>query len=210
MFVNSIGVIDRTSSGTVLLPAESVLQEKRVIMLNREISSDTVNRLIQQLLVLSHKSDVPIVLVLATPGGEIQAGLALIDVINAIPCPVYTVALGMAASMGAIILAAGEQGHRIISRHSRVMIHEPLLVNGVSGSCSTVMATAQAILERKSLIDNLLVTYTGKSIEEIQVATSFDHYMSADDAVEFGIVDKICDGKELMEYLKGVTIDDLS
>ena len=208
MLSNSIGVIDRTASGTSLLPSESILMERRVIMLNRDVSSDTVNGIIQRILILAHKSDAPIVLVISSPGGEIQAGLALIDVMNAVSCPVYTVALGMAASMGAILLAAGTPGYRVISPHSRVMIHEPLLSNGVSGSCSTIMATAQAIMERKKLIDGLLVKYTGRSIEEIETATSFDHYMSAEKAAVFGIVDRVCEGEELMNYLKGVTEDD--
>jgi len=201
--------LDRTAKGTSLIPADTILQENRIIMLNKEVSSETTNDIIQRLLVLSQQSDKPITFIINTPGGDIQAGLALIDVINACDCPIYTIALGMAASMGAILLAAGEKGKRLISPYSRVMIHEPLLADGISGNCTTINAAAQSLLKRREQINKMLAEYTGRDMKEIEEATSYDHFMSAEEAKEFGIVDEICSGKELMNYLKGVNPDDI-
>lgn len=172
--------------------------------MGKPIDGESVNSIIKQLLVLSAISNEKITILINTPGGSISDGLSLVDVIKACPCPICTVSLGIAASMGAIILAAGTKGLRFVSNHSRVMLHEPLIQSGIGGSCSSVQATAEALMERKKLINKLLCDYTGKDMKTINKATSFDNYLSAAAAVELGVVDAVLSDDELYQVLKGV------
>lgn len=195
-------VIERTTHGVKEISLDSVLLERRIIFLDKPIDTESVNEVIKQLLVLSSLSDKPIIILINSPGGNINDGLGLIDVFEAIPNEIWTVSTGMAASMGGVILAAGNK--RFITEHSRVMLHEPLIQNGSGGSCSSVSATAKALQERKDLINKLLCKYTGKSRKVINKATSFDNYMNAKEAKELNIVDEILSQQKLYEILKGV------
>lgn len=124
-------------------------------------------------------------------GGEVNAGLIMYDLIQAYPYNVDIYCIGLAASMAALLLAGGREGHRFILPHARVMIHEPLIANGFGGSATTIEQKARNILEIKSMLNEILAKHTGKKIKEIDKATSYDNYMSAEDAVKFGICDKI-------------------
>ena len=126
-----------------------------------------------------------------SPGGEVNAGLLIYDIIRSYPCPIDIYCTGIAASMGAVLLAGGRKGRRFILPHSRVMIHEPLIAGGIGGSATTIEKTAQSILETKSLINGLLAENTGRTLEEINSATLFDNCMGAEEAVEFGLCDEI-------------------
>lgn len=126
-----------------------------------------------------------------SPGGEINSGLLMYDIIRSYKYPINMYCIGMAASMGAVLLAGGQKGRRYILPHSKVMIHEPLISGGFGGSATTIEKTAQNILETKSLINGILSEHTGKTIEQVNEATLFDNYMSAEEAVEFGICDEI-------------------
>ena len=202
--MNTPYYIERTANGANAITLESILLENRVIFLDKPIDGESVNSIIKQLLVLSAISNEKITILINTPGGSISDGLSLVDVIKACPCPICTVSLGIAASMGAIILAAGTKGLRFVSNHSRVMLHEPLIQSGIGGSCSSVQATAEALMERKKLINKLLCDYTGKDMKTINKATSFDNYLSAAAAVELGVVDAVLSDDELYQVLKGV------
>ena len=202
--MNTPYYIERTANGTNAITLESILLENRVIFLDKPIDSESVNSIIKQLLVLSSISNEKVSILINTPGGSISDGLALVDVIKACPCPICTVSLGIAASMGGIILAAGTHGLRYVSHHSRVMLHEPLIQSGIGGSCSSVQATAEALMERKKLINKLLCDYTGKDMKTINKATSFDNYLSAAAAVELGVADAVLSDDELYQVLKGV------
>lgn len=196
--------LERTSHGTSSVTLESALYEHRIIFLDRQVDSESINDTIKQILVLcSINKDEPITLVLNTPGGSINDGLALVDVIQSCPCPVRAISLGIAASMGAIILASCSKGYRYVTEHSRVMLHEPLIQNNVGGSCSSVQATAEALLERKKLLNKLLCKYTGKPARVISKATSFDNYLDATAAVELGVCDEVLANEKLYEILKG-------
>lgn len=201
--MNTPVVIERTSSGTTGISLESALLEKRIIFVDKPISTETANEIIKQILVLSAVSTEKIILLINTPGGDIQSGLALIDCMKACPCDICTVSLGMAASMGAVLLAAGTKGMRYVTKHSRVMLHEPLIQNGAGGSCSSIQATAEALLERKKLINKLLCSYTGKKASTINKATSYDNYMNSEQALQLGMVDEILEGQALYKILKG-------
>jgi len=195
-------LIERTTHGVKEIGLDSVLLEKRIIFFDKPVDTESVNEVIKQLLVLSSLSDKPIIVLINTPGGSINDGLSLIDVFEAIPNEIWTVSTGMAASMGGVILAAGDK--RYITEHSRVMLHEPLIQNGAGGSCSSVTATAKALQERKNLINELLCKFTGKSKKIINKATSFDNYLNAKEAEELNVIDEILSQEKLYEILKGV------
>ena len=210
MFRNSPAFLERSVSGVIQVSADSLLQERRVIFLMDSIDQEYVNRVIQQIVILNGKTNEPITLVLGSPGGDIQQGLALIDVMASSKAAIRTIALGLSASMSAVILAAGTPGYRYCTEHSRIMIHEPLLANGISGSCSSIQEAAKHILEKKTLINSMLCQFTKRSYEEIEKATAYDHFYSAQEAVEFGLVDHVADQGILMNLLGGVKDDALS
>lgn len=124
-------------------------------------------------------------------GGEVNAGLIMYDLIQSYPYNVDMYCIGTAASMAALLLAGGRKEHRFILPHARVMIHEPLIANGFGGSATTIEQKARNILEIKSMLNEILAKHTGKKIKEIDKATSFDNFIKAEDAVKFGICDKI-------------------
>lgn len=126
-----------------------------------------------------------------TPGGEVNAGLLIYDIIRSYQYPINMYCIGMAASMGAVLLAGGQKGRRYILPHSKVMIHEPLIAGGIGGSATSIEKTAQNILETKSLINGLLAEHTGRTVDEVNEATLFDNFMTAEEAVGFGICDEI-------------------
>lgn len=195
--------LEKTANGTQGVSLESKMYEHRVIFLNDVIDSVVVQDTIRKLIVLMEENNNPITIIINSPGGNLQAGLALIDVMEASTCIIRTLTLGISASMSAIIAAAGTRGYRYMSDHSRMMIHEPLLQNGISGSCSSIQATAKSILESKLLINTLLTKYTGKDQEKIDEATNHDNYMVAKEALEFGLIDKVIEGQELIAIMKG-------
>lgn len=196
--------LERTTNGTSSISLESVLMEKRLIFVDKPVDSESINEIIKQILVLSSVSKDEITLIINCPGGNISDGLALLDVIKSCPCTIRGVSLGLAASMGALILSSCSKGFRYVTEHSRVMIHEPLIQSSVGGSCSQIQATAEALLERKKLINKLLCEYTGKDTKTINKATSFDNYLSAEAAVKFGICDEVLSDEKLFDILKGV------
>ena len=162
------------------------------LFLTGEVTDDMANNFVSELLYLAEKGK-PIDIYINSPGGSVNAGLVIYDVIQAcaekIEINMYCV--GMAASMGAVILAGGQKGHRFILPHSKMMIHEPLIAGGMGGSATSIKKAAENILETKSITNGILAKHTGKTVEEIDEATSFDNYMNAEEAVAFGLVDEV-------------------
>ena len=165
----------------------------RKIFLQGEITPETADSFVSQFMYLEQAGDEPVTVYINSPGGEVNAGLVIYDVIQGSSVPVNLVCTGMAASMAAVILAGGEEGRRYILKHSKVMIHEPLLSHGVGGSATSIKNISDSILETRRIINEILVRHTGKSEEEIDKATSFDNYMNSQEAIEFGICDHITD-----------------
>lgn len=130
-------------------------------------------------------------IIINSPGGEVSAGLVIYDVLQSYQYKITMYCTGLAASMGAVILAGGQKGRRYILPHSKVMIHEPLISGGMGSSATTIEKTAQNILETKAVLNKILSRHTGRTIEKINEATLFDNYMTAEQAVEFGICDDI-------------------
>ena len=163
----------------------------RNIFLTGEINGEMANNFLSQFLYLEQESEEPITIYINSPGGEVNAGLMIYDTIRGSRLPINMVCTGMAASMAAVLLAGGQKGRRYILRHSKVMIHEPLISNGVGGSATSIKNISDSILETREIVNGILAEHTGKNMEEINKATSFDNYMNAEEAIEFGICDEI-------------------
>lgn len=163
----------------------------RRIFLTGEIDAAYANSIVSQLLFLEEDSDKPVDLYINSPGGEVNAGLLIYDALQASKLKINIICMGYAASMAAIILAGGQKGRRYIMEHSKVMIHEPLIANGMGGSASSVKNISDAILETRDMINQILADHTGKTLEEVNEATRYDNYMNAEEAISFGICDKV-------------------
>lgn len=163
----------------------------RKIFLHGSINAEMANDFLSQFLYLESESQEPITIYINSPGGEINAGLMIYDAIQGSKLEINMICTGMAASMAAILFAGGQKGRRFILEHSKVMIHEPLIANGVGGSATSIKNISESILETREIVNGILSKHTGKSIEEINEATSFDNYMNAKEAIDFGMCDKI-------------------
>lgn len=163
----------------------------RKVFLTGDIDSALANSFLSQIMYLEEEGTEPITIYINSPGGEVNAGLMIYDAIQSCTFPINMICTGMAASMAAIILAGGQKGRRYILKHSKVMIHEPLISNGVGGSATSIKNISDSILETRSIVNSLLAEHTGKTIEEINTATRFDNYMNAEEATAFGICDQI-------------------
>ena len=168
----------------------SRLLKERIIFLGTGINDEIANLIIAQLLFLqSEDAQKPIYLYINSPGGSVSAGLAIYDTMNYVSCPIYTYCLGQAASMGAVLLAAGTKGCRYALPNARVMIHQPW--GGAQGTASDIHIQAQEILKLRAQLNQILAEASGKPISEIEKDTDRDYFMSATDAKNYGIVDMV-------------------
>lgn len=188
-----MNIIKRSNSGLQSLPIDSMLLSQRKIFLDDEITTESANLTLKQLIYLREESDDPINIYISSPGGEVNAGLMLYDQLKGMSdVTINMYCTGLAASMAAIILAGGQKGNRFVLPHSKVMIHEPLIAGrGITGSATSIQQTAESIMETKKIMSELLAHDTGRSVEEISNAISYDNFMNATEAIEFGIVDAI-------------------
>ena len=186
-------VLEESSEGKRELSLMTKHFTNRRVFLQGEINAESVNDLVLQLLYLEQESKEPIYLYINSGGGEVNAGLLLYDVIQGMKAPIYMYCMGMAASMAAVILAGGQKGRRFILPHSKTMIHEPLIGGGVGGSATSIKNMSENILKTKALLNGILAKHTGQTPEEIDEATSCDHYMDAEESLAFGICDAIKD-----------------
>lgn len=187
-----MNTIVKSSNGISLVPIESRLLSDRKLFIEGEITAPTACKFLQAVMILvKEDAEKPIDIYINSLGGEVNAGLLIYDTLKGIKTEINLHCIGMAASMAAIILAGGSKGHRYILPHSRVMIHEPLIVGNVGGSATSVKRTAESIMETKRISVELLATDTRKSKDEVEAAISFDNYMNAEEAVAFGLCDSI-------------------
>ncbi len=183
-------VVEQDGRGERAFDIYSRLLRDRIIFLGTAIDDDIANLIIAQMLFLeSDDPDKDIFLYLNTPGGSVSAGMAIYDTIQYIKPAVNTVCMGQAASMGALLLAAGEKGKRYALPHSRIMIHQPL--GGFQGQATDIGIQAREILRLKEELNKILSLLTGQSLEKITADTDRDYYMSGEDAVQYGIVDEV-------------------
>jgi len=183
-------VIEKTMNGERAYDIYSRLLNERIIFLGGPIDDHVANLIIAQLLFLEHtdpKKDIS--LYINSPGGQIQSGLAILDTMNHIKCDVSTICVGMAASMGAVILSAGKKGKRFVLPNSEVMIHQPL--TGIEGQASDIEITAKHILKLKENLYKILAKNTGKSYAQVEKDGDRDYWMDAEESKKYGIVDEI-------------------
>ena len=182
-------VIEKNDMGERAYDIYSRLLKDRIIILNGEITDNTANVVVAQLLYLDSLNNDDISLYINSPGGSITAGMAIYDTMNFIKSDVSTICVGMSASMAAFILATGKKGKRYILPNSEVMIHQPL--GGVQGQATEIKIAAERILKLKKKLNLILSKVTGKEIDIIYNDTERDYFMDSDEALDYGIVDKI-------------------
>jgi len=183
-------VVEQTNRGERSYDIYSRLLNDRIIMLTDEVNDQTASLVIAQLLYLEGqdpKKDIS--LYINSPGGSVSAGLGIYDTMNYISCDVSTICVGMAASMGAFLLAAGAKGKRYALPNSEIMIHQPL--GGAKGQATDIAIQADHILKIKTRLNSMLAKATGKPIEQIALDTERDNYMTADEAAAYGLIDKV-------------------
>lgn len=183
-------VVEQTSRGERSYDIFSRLLNDRIIVLSEEVNDASASLVVAQLLYLEGQDpDKDISLYINSPGGSVSAGLAIYDTMQFVKCDVSTICMGMAASMGAFLLSSGEKGKRYALPNSQIMIHQPS--GGAQGQASDVKIVADQILFIRERLNRLLSENTGKPIEQIAIDTERDNYLTAQDAVEYGLVDKI-------------------
>lgn len=183
-------VVDSSGAGERAYDIYSRLLKDRIIFLGTEIDDNVANAIVAQLLFLEAEDpEKDIIMYINSPGGVVTAGMAIYDTMNYIKPDVQTVCIGQAASMGALLLSAGAKGKRFALEHSRIMIHQPL--GGARGQATDIEIQAKEILRMKEMLSQILANVSGKSVEEILRDTERDNYMSAQEAVEYGLIDQV-------------------
>jgi ATP-dependent Clp protease protease subunit len=183
-------VVEQTGKGERAYDIYSRLLNDRIIFLSDEVNDVTASLVVAQLLFLEAEDpDKDISLYINSPGGSVTAGMAIYDTMNFIKCDVSTICIGMAASMGAFLLAAGAKGKRIALPNSEIMIHQPL--GGAKGQATDIKIQADLILRTRDNLNRILAENTGKSIDEIARDTERDNFMTSAQALEYGLIDKI-------------------
>ena len=183
-------VVEQTSRGERSYDIYSRLLQDRIVMLGGEVTDDSANSIVAQLLFLqAQDAKKEISMYINSPGGSVTAGLAIYDTMQFISCPVATYCIGQAASMGAVLLTAGAKGKRFALPNARIMIHQPW--GGAEGKASDIEITAREILRLKEKLNEILASHSGKTMDEVVHDTDRDHFMSADEACKWGLIDKV-------------------
>ena len=186
-------VIEQTSRGERSYDIYSRLLKDRIIFLGEEVTDLSASLVVAQLLFLEAEDpDKDIQLYINSPGGSVTAGMAIYDTMQYIKCDVSTICIGMAASMGAFLLAGGAKGKRFALPNSELLIHQPLIAGGgISGQCTDLKIHSDHIVATREKLNRILAENTGKPIEQINIDTERDNYMSAQQAMEYGLIDKV-------------------
>ena len=183
-------VVEKSGSGERAYDIYSRLLKDRIVFVGGEIGDDMANAVVAQLLFLqAQDSEKEVSMYINSPGGSVTAGLAILDTMKMVKCPVATYCVGQASSMGAILLASGERGRRYALPHARIMVHQPW--GGAQGKASDIEITAREILRLKEMLNGILAEASGRTLESVENDTDRDHFMSADEAKSWGIVDKV-------------------
>ena len=183
-------VVEKTGGGERAYDIYSRLLKDRIVFVGGEIDDDSANAVVAQLLFLqAQDSKKEVSMYINSPGGSVTAGLAILDTMKMVKCPVATYCVGQAASMGAILLASGAKGRRFALPHARIMVHQPW--GGAQGKASDIEITAREILRLKDVLNGILAEASGRAAESVVQDTDRDHFMSAEEAKSWGIVDKV-------------------
>lgn len=182
-------IVDKEIQGERSYDIFSRLLKDRIILLTGEIDDSQANIIVAELLYLDALNHEPISIYINSPGGSITAGMAIYDTMHFVQSPISTICVGMAASMAAFLLAAGEKGRRFALENAEVMIHQPL--GGAKGQATEIQIAAEHILKIKAKMNKLLAMNTGKSLKIIERDTERDYYLNAEEAKEYGLIDQI-------------------
>lgn len=189
-------VVEQTSRGERSYDIYSRLLNDRIIFLADEVNDTTASLVVAQMLYLEAQDpDKDIYFYINSPGGSISAGMSIYDTMNYIKCDVSTICIGMAASMGAFLLSSGAKGKRFALPNSEIMIHQPL--GGMQGQASDIKIHADHILRIREKLNKILAAQTGKTLKTIEKDTERDNFMSAEEACEYGLIDKVLTKKEI-------------
>ena len=195
MIYNAPRVIRETSQGIEYIPITDLMLQRREVWLNGEIDSSMADAVISQILYLdAEQPGKEITLYVDSDGGSVSAGLAIYDVMQAVQSSIRTVCIGMAASMAAVIFSAGNR--REILKHGEVMIHDPLVSGGISGSALMVQDKSQRLMQLRKILCGILAQHTGKTLKQIYTMTAKDTYFAAEDAVKYGLADTVVEKLE--------------
>ena len=187
-------VLEQTSKGERSYDIFSRLLKDRIIFLSEDVNHATASLVVAQLLFLeSEDPDKEIFLYINSPGGSITDGMAIYDTINYIKCPVSTICIGLAASMGAVLLACGTKGKRYATPNAEIMIHQPLISGGLSGQATEIKIHADHMVKTREKLNKILSEKTGQSMETIMRDTERDNFMTAEEALKYGLIDGIMD-----------------
>jgi ATP-dependent Clp protease protease subunit len=188
-------VVEQTGKGERTYDIYSRLLLDRIVFISGEVNDEMANAVCAQLLFLqSQDPKKEISVYINSPGGSVTAGLAIYDTMQFVKCPVATYCIGQAASMGAVLLTAGEKGRRFALPNSRIMIHQPW--GGAEGKASDIEITAREILRLKDILNKILAKHSGKALEDVVKDTDRDHFMSAAEAKDWGLIDKVVERPE--------------
>lgn len=194
MFQNTLipYVVEQTNKGERSYDIYSRLLKDRIIVLSEDVNHASASVIIAQMLFLeSEDPDKEIYFYINSPGGSITDGMAIYDTMNYIKCPVVTIAIGLAASMGSFLLAAGEKGRRYATPNAEILIHQPLVSGGISGQATEIKIHSDHLLRTREKLNKILSEKTGKPIEDIERDTERDNWMTAQQALEYGLIDGI-------------------
>jgi len=194
-------VIEQTSRGERSYDIYSRLLKDRIILLGTPVTDDIANAVVAQMLFLEMENpEKDISIYINSPGGSVTAGMAIYDIMQFVKCDVSTVCIGMAASMGATLLAAGTKGKRYVLPNSRILIHQPLMMGqGIQGQASDIEIHAKEIIKTKKRMTEILVKHTGKNFDTVTQATDRDNYMTAEEAKDFGLVDEVVTSRKALK-----------
>jgi len=192
---HALTVYDQTGRGTLQYDLFSRLLKDRIVILSDEVSDYSASIIVAQLLFLeSEDPDKDISLYINSPGGSVTSGMAIYDTMNHVRCDVSTICVGMAASMGAFLLAGGAKGKRFALPNAEVMIHQPL--GGTRGQATDIQIHAERIIQMKKNLNTMLAQNTGQSVEKVTQDTERDNFLTAQEALDYGIIDKIITRRE--------------
>ena len=191
-------VIEQSSRGERSYDIYSRLLKDRIIMLTEDVNSASASTIIAQMLFLeSEDPEKEISFYINSPGGSVTDGLGIVDTMNYIRCPVTTICIGMAASMGAVLLASGTKGKRFATPNAEILIHQPLIGGqGLSGQTTEIKIQADQVVKTRQRLNKILSEASGQSLEQVEIDTERDHYMTAEEALKYGLIDGIMDKRK--------------
>ena len=191
-------VIEQSSRGERSYDIYSRLLKDRIIFLSEDVNQTTASLVIAQMLFLeSEDPEKEISFYVNSPGGSVTDGLGIVDTMNYIRCPVTTICIGMAASMGAVLLASGTKGKRFATPNAEILIHQPLIGGqGLSGQTTEIKIQADQMVKTRQRLNKILSEASGQSLEQVEIDTERDHYMTAEEALKYGLIDGIMDKRK--------------